>query len=448
MLEAGDAKVVLTDLDAVGLAPETGDLFATQTLPRRGRTQCLDHVQTQTGTRLAAQDTGRAPAQGRVLHRTGLARSSGARATQLAELQLREQVRRDRRLGGFEHLIFELFGLLLILALVLLLIRLFRLGRRRLVRRLLHRRQHGRARGEHQSAGDGQILVGDLGATFKRSGGAGRSGGKDGCAQRRDPQGQRGAAQRLDLRLADLNPGKQCARGEDLVGIVVAGDRLVNPNMCQVLMEGQTVEQRVEQTFVVADTLVQRNHGEPCRRAHRQTVALQHHLARIEGHGETRRGAGTDALGHRQLHDPAVGLDQQTTLGHRSAGAQGRGQVQTAEQTPIGDMQRDTPQRRAGRLQVAHDRQPLIADRTGERAQRDPACPDRIHGHEGRCKHGIPPARNPGLAARTLGLRLRHRRRTAHSPNNSPTARSTRLVEPDSSSGSRRRRCRSAEAAT
>jgi hypothetical protein len=114
-----------------------------------------------------------------------------------------------------------------------------------------------------------------------------------------------------------------------------------------------------------------------------------------------RRGGAGDALGHGQQHDAAVGLRQQAALGDRPAGAQGRGQVQPAEQAPVGDVQRHAPQGWSAASSSRSSSSQM--SRTGPGSARtDAAAADR-----GRWRTAPRPGRRRPSARPAAGRRLR-----------------------------------------
>ena len=144
-----------------------------------------------------------------------------------------------------------------------------------------------------------------------------------------------------------------------------------------------------------------------------------------------------------------------------AAGSQRRGEIEPAEQPTVVDMQRHGAPSARRRQQRAQRGEPRVAHRTGARLHDDAAeaAPDRS-----RCSGGEPRVERDwriGSAASATPAADRGARRdpaqrrpvtsavvAIRPANTSATARSTRTVEPASSSGLRRSRWRSAGAAT
>ena len=170
-------------------------------------------------------------------------------------------------------------------------------------------------------------------------------------------------------------------------------------------------------------------------RTRRKSIAFDGDLMGIERRGKFCRKWRSHPLGARDHDHAAVAVGQHAALKHRTAGPQRRSQIEPADQPVVGDRQWQFSERRrcreAGSRQM---RDQPVARRSGadRAAEVRPRPPDRRQ----RCRRPMPRRSRCHALAR------------GHAPNNSATARSTRTVEPASSSGSRRSRCRRADGAT
>ena len=149
--------------------------------------------------------------------------------------------------------------------------------------------------------------------------------------------------------------------------------------LAQIDLERQPVEQGRRRTLVLGRALVERHQAESGRRPQCQPVALQQHLARIERARQARCRAGRQPLGHGHQQHTAVGLGQEAAIGNRPPRVQGGGEVETAQQATIRDVERQPTHRRCRRQQPAQQGQPGVAHRPGMGAQRrrHPLPPDR-----------------------------------------------------------------------
>ena len=222
--------------------------------------------------------------------------------------------------------------------------------------------------------------------------------------------------------------------GIDVHPIGVRRDQIIEPDMGEIEMEGQAVEKRVRRILLRLNAFIKGNDAKARGCDETQPIALNGDFASIHGGGDMGRGAGRHALRHGSDDHAAVCLCKQSTFGNRSPGVQGGGQIETAQQAALGDVDRK-PFQRARRAQVLGEiLKPGIADRTRARPHRHAPKAECINGQKGsRQKRVIP---NRGHAV------------IAHQPKCSSSARSTRTVEPESSSGSRRKRWRKADGAT
>ena len=173
----------------------------------------------------------------------------------------------------------------------------------------------------------------------------------------------------------------------------------------QVDPERQPVEQRRGRPLLVAVAFVERDDPDPRGLAERKPVALGADDAEIQRLDDARGDAGRDALRHREQNDAAVGFRQQSGFGDRPPRAQGRREVEAAEQAIVGNAERRAPPRRLRRQVAAQApqarrraparrpraaRRPKAADRSrtapahtrrAARARKDPArpsCPEQF----------------------------------------------------------------------
>ncbi len=147
------------------------------------------------------------------------------------------------------------------------------------------------------------------------------------------------------------------------------------------------------------------------------------------------------ALAGRHDEVAAVHVGEQPALGDRLAVGEGGREVEPAEQAFVGGVEGQLAERNVVGQDASEKLNPLIANGAIHRAHGDAAKPDRIDGEQRRRHHGFVPER-------ALGSRRRFRLAVLHHPNVFCKASSTRTVEPASSRGSRRRRCRSDDGAT
>ena len=165
----------------------------------------------------------------------------------------------------------------------------------------------------------------------------------------------------------------------------------------------------------------------------RQAIALQMHFVLVERRAQVGCHVGAAALGHGQQQHAAVGARQQPGQGHRPTGAQGGGEIETAEQGAVAGVVRHAQPGRGGGQQGFGQGQPVSAQLAGRRSQRHAAQTHRVHREQRRGQHRV--GRQRGTLA------------DVHAGSSSATARSTRVDEPALSSGLRRRRWRRAGAA-
>ncbi len=240
-------------------------------------------------------------------------------------------------------------------------------------------------------------------------------------AERDDPERGSRVADGFDLFSACLEGRQSLARRDDFLAIhrklIGRPDRY----LIQVDMKSETIADRYRRQLIF-EPFVQRDHAEPGRHPQRKPVTLDDRLPRIHRGGDMYGRRGRQPFRHRHHEHPAIGFRQQPAFGHRPSGEQGRVEVEPTEQASIGNMQRQMFQRLRDRQCRAQHRQPALANRAGARADQNATGADRIDREQLRRGRRIGP-----------GERGRH-------PNTSAMARSTRTLEPASSSGLRRRR--------
>ena len=187
-------------------------------------------------------------------------------------------------------------------------------------------------------------------------------------------------------------------------------------------MKRQPVAQAGRRKLVV-EPFIERDHAKPRRHVQRQPVTLDSRLPRVHRRNDMDISSGRYSFGHRQDQHATIGLGEQPPLGDGAPGPQRRIEIEPAQQAAVSDVQRHMFQRLRLRQGTAQQRQPSLAHRTRARAQQH-AGAERIDREQLRGNGRVGPCR---VHAKTSAM-----------------ARSTRTVEPASSSGLRRRRWRKA----
>ena len=245
------------------------------------------------------------------------------------------------------------------------------------------------------------------------------------CSQVVHAQRQRHFAQGLLLRRGGLHLAQQAAH-------LLAFVRWQGRKLCfafapihglQIQPQRQTLFQFQRHTGFVVQGFIQSHDTEAAGVHALQGQAL--HLAlvlRLQQHGQ---GGRAEFFGHRQQHQSAIGLRQQTALFHDTALRQGDGQIDAAQHAFMVDVVRHALQVDAQVLQL-----------------REPGLPHR------------PKTRLQPHAAQTHGIDLQTQERSLrlvpgvqHQASTSSKLRCTRSPEPVSSNGLRRKRWRNASGA-
>ena len=195
----------------------------------------------------------------------------------------------------------------------------------------------------------------------------------------------------FDLVLADGDRGQPSARRGDVRGRV--GQR----RPCRARRSGsRSTGRRVDRAgvghlLVLAAALVQGDHAEPRRGAHRHTVALQHHLAGVQGARDRRRGEPrTRSAIASSITPPWASASSPCSATGRPArrvAARSRPPSRRPSETCSGILRRGVLRRQ----QLAGVGEPLIAHRTGQGAQADAAQAGRIHRQQGRRQGRVVP---------------------------------------------------------
>ncbi len=206
-----------------------------------------------------------------------------APAPGLGEPQLRQQARRDGRLGGGENDVLDRVMFDAMAISVRAVGRGIAVGRRRRggvgrgrlpTRRRVwrigffrraHRRRHGRARDQNQPTGDGGVHGADLIALRQRRSRPGRVCRQKHGADRGDPQRLAGGAQPAQNLLADANMRQPPPGGGNLGRRERRPGGPDNPGRGQVDVKGEPVAQRRRRLLVELDALVERNHPDDRR---------------------------------------------------------------------------------------------------------------------------------------------------------------------------------------
>jgi hypothetical protein len=149
-----------------------------------------------------------------------------------------------------------------------------------------------------------------------------------------------------------------------------------------------------------------------------------------EADGEARRAA----FGHGE--EEGGGVREKAARADEVAGGERGGEVHAAEELVVGDGRVDLA---AGQGERVEERHVAVADGPGAGAEPEAAQAFGVHREEGEGERRAA----PGVVWGGVG----HSAASAVGPKSSSTVRATRVVEPASSSGSRRRRWRSAEGA-
>jgi hypothetical protein len=314
--------------------------------------------------------------------------------------------------------------------------------------------QAGRPRHEHEGDGDGQIVVRHLRAPLEGGSGPGGGQGTMGGTQTRDPQSQRDLDHGLLVRLVGLHrtqagSGLGHAGGRQLG--VSRGDwrtRLPAPLPAKPSPRGDhprlecelhpgPLGQELGRASFVWPALIHQEGGDSSRFGFEAGLS-RCDAARVEGLGEQRCDSRLHSLGHRHDHEASVGFGEQPGARGAAAGRQRRDHVGLGGQSGRVDVGGHLADRHALRQPVPQGRKPRVEMRPGANPKHGPAHANRVD------------EQDPERLKIELCVRLvRDRAAGGHDVGStSSIARSTRVVEPVSSRGSRRKRCRSASGAT
>ncbi len=203
--------------------------------------------------------------------------------------------------------------------------------------------------------------------------------------------------------------------------------------------EPEPLQKRHRRRFLVALAFIERNHAEPRGMRDGSRLALHMHGARVHDKPEPRSKSRLHALAGRHDQITAVHVGEQAALCDGLAVRQRCREVETAEQTLVGGVERELTEGNVVRQDAAQEFDPLIAHRPIFRADDNAAEADRVYGEQRGRHDGLLPERP---------FRRRFPAAVQHHPNVFCKASSTRTVEPASSRGSRRRRWRSEGGAT
>ncbi len=193
-------------------------------------------------------------------------------------------------------------------------------------------------------------------------------------------------------------------------------------------MDCETIEQRRRRAFIGLIAFIERHDPDAMRLPRRIALPCRLDPVSIKRGGEARCGRAALPFGHCENQHAAMRLRDQPRFGDRSAGAQRGGEIESAEQTIVGNIGRRPAHRRPGGQIGAQQIEPRVARRPGRGAKR----------HAGQ--KGIDCEKRRRDARPRPGVLALRGRCAGHAPRVSSIARATRIAEPASSSGLRRRR--------
>ena len=235
--------------------------------------------------------------------------------------------------------------------------------RRRLVVRLLawvRLRNASGARREHQPTRRHGVIGADAAAPAE-----GRQGPRGARRQHRHAhgtrtQGEPRPAERRDQVGLDLHRREQAPRTLNLLAVMQRRHRRPQVEPIQVDQKCQPVEQRGRHALLM-HAFIQSHQAKPCLIGDPQALALSDHCAAVEHGIQTRRRMRRETLRHAEDDHAAVGGCQGAALRDRPVCREGGGQIQASQQSIVGDVERNSPHRIAGRQQIAQHFQPLGA---------------------------------------------------------------------------------------
>ena len=222
---------------------------------------------------------------------------------------------------------------------------------------------------------------------------------KQGRPHRHHAERERRGAQRLEQGIVERNARQLLAcRAHGFDVELGQLQQVAQREVIELEPQRQPLEQRGRGSLVLGAAFVERHHEEARGRPRRDAVALDDHLARVQGRSHARRQQRAGTLGAGNDHQPAVGLGQQAAFGHRPAGAQRRHEIEPAEQAVIVHVHRarDAPAPAPAAASAA-TRATGRAPDPGRRARRHRPAPDRPRTRPPRALRR-PTARRPAAA--------------------------------------------------
>ncbi len=193
-------------------------------------------------------------------------------------------------------------------------------------------------------------------------------------------------------------------------------------------VQRKTIEQRRRRSFII-DPFIEQDQADPAVDPLGQALPFDGNTATVERCPQPCCQRCRYALGRRNEDHTAIAFRQHAARKHGPPGAQCRGKVEAAKQPIVIDRGGDFPDRHVRTQHRAERRDKTITPLASGRAHNQAAKRSRID-REHACGQ--------------RRIIVCGRRERAHAPNMSAMTRSMRAVEPTSSSGSRRNRCRSA----
>ncbi len=137
----------------------------------------------------------------------------------------------------------------------------------------------------------------------------------------------------------------------------------------EIQMAPKAITKRAHRVLFLISPFIKGDQAEAGRYTLRQPIALDSDLAIVDHSADLARRRCSDTLRHRQHSNAAIDLRKHTTLQERPPSAQGRRQIEPAEQPAVGDTDGDATPRRPSRQELACDLKPTIPHRARQGAQ-------------------------------------------------------------------------------